>query len=188
MSKQEEKEKLLKELKKLAKRANQRLVRLEREYGKDTWASKKLRKRLEVEKLQAFTEKGRIRVSSKYNITQLNAVITATNQFLNSATSSKRGIEKIKKKTKEKFKVIFGVDDENVNDDDVNDIYNLFEDQDFLDVIQKIPSSEFVALLQECKSNNRDKTYYINQLENFIDFGNDLDIKEKALRIYENLY
>lgn len=32
-----EQQKLYNELKKLAKRANQRILRLEREYGQDTW-------------------------------------------------------------------------------------------------------------------------------------------------------
>ena len=52
---QEQKE-LYEELKKLAKRANQRIVCLEREFGKDKWAVKNLRDRLDTQKLNAWTE------------------------------------------------------------------------------------------------------------------------------------
>ena len=43
----EEQVELFRELTKLSKRANQRLVRLERVFGKDTWASRKLKNRLD---------------------------------------------------------------------------------------------------------------------------------------------
>lgn len=52
-----EKQQLLyNELKKLSKRANQRIVRLERNFGKDTWATKKLKEKLSIEKLGAWTK------------------------------------------------------------------------------------------------------------------------------------
>ena len=50
---------LFSELKKLSKRANQRIVRLEREFGKDTWATKYLKEKLATEPLQAWTVSGR---------------------------------------------------------------------------------------------------------------------------------
>ncbi len=43
-------------LRKLAKRANQRLVRLEREFGKDRWGAKELKSKLDVEPLQTWTK------------------------------------------------------------------------------------------------------------------------------------
>lgn len=52
-----EKQQLLyNELKKLSKRANQRIVRLERTFGKDTWAIKKLKEKLSIEKMGAWTK------------------------------------------------------------------------------------------------------------------------------------
>lgn len=52
-----EKQQLLyNELKKLSKRANQRIVRLERSFDKDTWATKKLKEKLSIEKLGAWTK------------------------------------------------------------------------------------------------------------------------------------
>lgn len=51
----EEQQKLYNELKKLSKRANQRIVRLERTFGKDKWATRYLKEKLEAEPLQAWT-------------------------------------------------------------------------------------------------------------------------------------
>lgn len=49
---------LYNELRKLVKRANQRLVRLERFTGRrNSWASKILRNKLDTEKLNAWTVK-----------------------------------------------------------------------------------------------------------------------------------
>lgn len=52
-----EQQELYAELKKLSKRANQRIVRLERQFGKDSWGTKYLKEKLESEKVQAWTLK-----------------------------------------------------------------------------------------------------------------------------------
>ena len=107
MSKKEltpEQEQLHKELKVLVKRANQRLVRLERNFGVDSWASKKLKARLSTERLKAFSNNNRIRLNKSMSTTQLRAVKKATEQFLNSKTSTVAGIKSIKKNTVKKLK------------------------------------------------------------------------------------
>lgn len=60
-----EEQELFNELKKLSKRANQRIVRLERAFGKDTWATKYLKEKLETEPVQAWTTKGRVKVNKQ---------------------------------------------------------------------------------------------------------------------------
>ena len=67
-----EEQKLYNELVKLSKRANQRLLRLERLTGATgTFASKQLYDYLSTNEIQAITKTYRIRVSKKYNLTQL---------------------------------------------------------------------------------------------------------------------
>lgn len=81
---------LYNEIRKLIKRANQRLVRLERFTGRqNSWASKILRNKLDSEKLNAWTVKGRIRINKNMSKTQLHAIKRATENFLNSKTSTK---------------------------------------------------------------------------------------------------
>ena len=93
-----EEQELFSELKKLSKRANQRIVRLEREFGKDTWATKYLKEKLATEPLQAWTISGRVKVNKSMTVTQMKATIKATKEFLNSSISTKRGIKKAKQK------------------------------------------------------------------------------------------
>ena len=69
-------QKLYNDLKKLAKRANQRLVRLERLTGeKGTFASKQLYDYLDSSTLNALTPSLRIKVSKTFNLMQLKAII-----------------------------------------------------------------------------------------------------------------
>ena len=51
------KEELLNKLRLDIKRANQRLVRLERQFGKGTWGAGRLESKLDTERLQAWTAK-----------------------------------------------------------------------------------------------------------------------------------
>lgn len=76
-----EEQKLYNELKKLAKTANQRILRLERLTGKKgLFATKQLYDYLSV--VDGVSKSGRIKVSKKFNETQLIAMIKATKNFL----------------------------------------------------------------------------------------------------------
>lgn len=69
-------------------------------FGKDTWASRNLRQRLEAEKVQAFTKSGRVSMRGNMSVPQMRATINATKQFLNSKTSTVEGIEETREKVK----------------------------------------------------------------------------------------
>ena len=82
----ENKEQLFNELKKLSKRANQRILRLERLTGIDEpFATKKLMDYLST--VNAISPTGRIRVSKKFTEGEMKAIIKATNMFLESKGS-----------------------------------------------------------------------------------------------------
>lgn len=92
---------LFNELKKLAKRANQRLVRLERLTGEQgLFASKQLYDYLES--VNGLTLKGRVRVSKNLSETQMIAIIKATNNFLSDVSNSTTGAVKRQKAEIEK--------------------------------------------------------------------------------------
>lgn len=99
----DKKQELYNELKKLSKRANQRIVRLERLTGiKESFATKKLADYLSAEPVQGWSAKGRVRVSKKFTETQMISIIKATKEFLEDRENSlvsgvkqqKREIEK----------------------------------------------------------------------------------------------
>ena len=140
------KNELFNELRKLAKRANQRIVRLERFAGRqNAWAVANLRNRLDTEKLNAWTAKGRIKYNKSMNITELRATIKATKNFLNSATSTKRGIKKVIQKQIKGLGLSLDIEEE-----DAEFFYRLFEDTDYTFFVPKyITASAMNDLIQE---------------------------------------
>ena len=58
-------QKLFKQLRLEVKRANQRLVRLERAFGKDKWGAKTLKGMLETDTLNAWTSTGRVTIRKR---------------------------------------------------------------------------------------------------------------------------
>ena len=183
---QEQKE-LYEELKKLAKRANQRIVRLEREFGKDKWAVKNLRDRLDTQKLNAWTKTGRIKYNKSMTITELRAVIKATNQFLNSQTSTKRGIKQVRKNQIESLRISLSTDEKEFTFEEAETFYRLFEDTDYKFFIRKydIPASAFNDLIQEAKEYNNTFDDFLEKLEIYITIGNDKELLTRAKAIYD---
>lgn len=134
-----EEQELFNELKKLSKRANQRIVRLERAFGKDTWATKYLREKLVAEPLQAWTLKGRVKVNKSMTVTQMKATIKATNQFLNSGMSIRRGIKKAKKKAIQTLKTRFSTDVSDITFEEAEALTDFFDDKEVNEITNFIP-------------------------------------------------
>lgn len=125
-----EEQELFNELKKLSKRANQRIVRLEREFGKDTWATKYLKEKLATEPLQAWSISGRVKANKSMTVTQMKATIKATKEFLNSSISTKRGVKKAKQKAIKTLKTRFSTDVSDITYAEAEALTNFFEDRD----------------------------------------------------------
>ena len=134
-----EEQELFNELKKLSKRANQRIVRLEREFGKDTWATKYLKEKLTTEPLQAWTISGRVRVNKSMTVTQMKATIKATKEFLNSSISTKRGVKKAKQKAIKTLKTRFSTDVSDISYEEAEALTSFFEDKEVNSVTNFIP-------------------------------------------------
>lgn len=180
-----EQQKLFNELKKLSKRANQRIVRLEREFGKDTWATKKLRDKLATEPLQTWSKTGRVKVNKSMTITQMKATIKATQQFLNSKTSTKRGIKQVKKTTIKQLAKSLGTDDEDLTNEEAEALYDMLSDDYVTDILKYIPASDFWALIEDAKEAGDSQESFISRISDYIEFGNDVDMRNKLIMIYE---
>lgn len=182
----EEQVELFRELTKLSKRANQRLVRLERAFGKDTWASRKLKNRLDTEPTQGWTETGRIRVNKSMTITQLRATIKATKQFLNSQTSTVSGIKKVREKQIKSISKSLGTEEADLTYEEAETLYIMFEDTDFTFFVPKyLTASEFWGEIENAKEQNSDLDDFTNSIRKYIEFGNDLDMLVRIRAIYE---
>lgn len=180
-----EQQQLFNELKKLSKRANQRIVRLEREFGKDTWATKKLRNKLEAEPLQAWSKTGRVKVNKSMTITQMKATIKATQQFLNSKTSTKRGIKQVRKTTIKNLAKSLGTEEEDLTDEETEALYDMLSDDYVTDILKYIPASDFWALIEDAKEAGDNQDSFISRISDYIEFGNDVDMRNKLIMIYE---
>ena len=160
-----EEQELFNELKKLSKRANQRIVRLERAFGKDTWATKYLKEKLESEPVQAWTTKGRVRVNKSMTQIQMRATIKATKEFLNSSISTQRGVKKAKIKAIKTLKTRFSTDVSDISYEEAEALTNFFEDNEVNGITNFIPGSDVLAIIEEAREMRSDYTTFASQME-----------------------
>ena len=178
---------LYNEVRKEVKRANQRLVRIERETGRNSWAGKRLESKLDSY-INAWTDSGRIRINKSMSMTKLHAIQKATQQFLESQTSTVGGIKKTIKNQKlgikQSLSKDYGDTVEELSDEEVEALYDMFSDDYSKDVMQFIPSSDIWQLIIDAKENRDTKTQFLERISTYLDYGNDVDMKKKISHIY----
>ena len=83
------------EMKKLSKRVNQRILRIESLTGQtDTFATKQLHDYLSSKVVNAWTKSGRVAARKDFTKLQMQAIIRASKNFLKQDTSKVTGIKK----------------------------------------------------------------------------------------------
>ena len=133
---------LMLEMRQLARKANKRLQKVESEFGKDTWASRNLRQRLEAEKVQALTKSGRVSMRGNMSVPQMRATINATKQFLNSKTSTVEGIKETKEAVKNSMSTSADI---SYSTADV--IQRIWEDKNITKIPKYIKGSDFINFI-----------------------------------------
>lgn len=153
-------------------------------FEKGTWASKKLINRLETSTLDAWRG-GKVKISKDMTITQLTALQKATNQFMASKTSTLKGIQSVKESIKASLKVTLSDEDlKEITEDEVETMYNMLSDTDFKFLYDKVGASTAWSLIEDAKENNDTENGWINRLKRYAFEINDVDMKAKALAIY----
>lgn len=153
-------------------------------YERGTWASKKLINRLETSTLDAWSG-GKVKISKDMTITQLTALQKAINQFMASKTSTLKGIQSVKESTKASLKVTLSDEDlKEITEDEVETMYNMLSDTDFKFLYDKVGASTAWSLIEDAKENNDTENGWINRLKRYAFEINDVDMKAKALAIY----
>ena len=179
-------DKLERETQKLVSKANARLDSLQRRYKSGTWASKKLANRLSSNKMRMWTKKGKIKLSKNPTRSQLVAVNKAITQFLNSQTSTKKGISDVREKTIESLRGTLSTDIEEMSYDDAEKFYEMFGNNDFQTIADKIGSSALQACIEDAIENGDSESDFVKRLEWYGGVGmNDLDMRDAANRLYE---
>jgi hypothetical protein len=180
-----EEQELFNELKKLSKRANQRIVRLEREFGKDTWGTKYLKEKLEAEPLQAWTKKGRVKANKSMSSTQMKATIKATKEFLNNTSiTTKRGIKKAKQKAIKTLKIRFSTDVSEISYQEAEALTMFFEDKEVNGITNFIPGSNVLPVIEEAREQNTDYSTFASQMESIIQWNKGKSIENILRKIY----
>ena len=188
------------------RKANQRIARIQKRYGENAWALNNLYDKLDNKMINAISPySGEISIKKNMSNAQLNAVRRATKEFLSSKTSTIRGIENVKKDVKEGLKRVFNDDKLNVSDSEINALYRIVEDKDLRTTAELIGASTLWRLVIDARNKNMNKKewndqlkkYNINDLinknwdevmEDYIDKGNDLDIKFDVKSALDKIY
>lgn len=177
---------LERDTRKLVNKANARLDSLQRRYKKGTWASKKLSNRLSSNKLNVWTRSGKIKLKKNMSKTQLVAVNKAVNQFLNSQTSTKKGISKVKKKTIEKLRETLSDDVREMSYEDAEKFYEMFGEDNFQSVAEKIGASALQAVIEDAIEEDDSSSDFIKRLQMYGGIEmNDEDMRTNAKNLYE---
>ena len=135
---------LFNELKRLAKKANQRILRLERLTGlTETFDVKQLYDYLDTEKLQAVTAKGRVATRKSFTNEQKENIIKALEDFLSGQSTVLKT-----KNIKQKYEKESGV---KLNWSQVNSLY---QSSRYEDIVRKYYDSGFWDLARECVKEN----------------------------------
>lgn len=165
-----EESELYRETMQLVKRANQRMLRIERLTGeKGTFASRQLYDYLGASNLKAVTEKGRISLKKSYNANQIRAIKKATEQYLQEDTSKVSGVKKYTKKLSQQA----GKD---LSYSQASTIYQARRNYQW--IFEYMTPSEFWTFVKVAKEEGWNRETFIDQLLNYI-----TDIPDEDLRI-----
>lgn len=150
---------LFNEMKKLAKRANQRILRLERLTGKTgTFDTKQLYDYLDIDKLQAITPKGRVAVRKSFTPFQTENIIKVLNDFLEGVST----VSKVKELTK-KYSKEAGVD---LDYEQANTYYQA--QKTYTWIYQYMTPSEFWTLAMVCVKEGWSEEKFIDNIMVYI--------------------
>lgn len=168
--------KLYNELKLLVKKANQRLLRVERLTGlKGSFASKQLYDYLNSSNIQAISELGRVKLSKKDTLTKLIAIRTAVNQFLETDESRLAGVKKLVKTYSEKA-------GKPINYQQASALY--IAGRNYTWIYEYLTKSEFWDFVKVARENNWNKDTFIEQIRMLKDELNDESLTNDLEALY----
>lgn len=178
------KSKLLLEIEK----ANRKLRSLEKggEYGK--YASKQLLRLVVVDKSFSYKRgrRNKIQLSrgAKLSTPQVRIYFKKFGEFIKSATSSILGIRRARSKAEKKLKkTLGGLLDRKVTNEDIDEFYELLQDEDFKYIADKIGDSDAYVLVEKAKQQDMTKEDFTKLFEQFMSTNN-AEFQIKARRLF----
>lgn len=186
------KQKLYRQTKMKVSLVNKRINKLKQSGMNKTWASGKLYNRLDVGKLgktKILNRRGYLNISKDLNATQLNAIARASDLFLQSKTSTIKGIEQTRKSVIESLRVSLGEDTEMLSYDDAEFLYDLFNTTDFDDLSKYSSASTLWVQVEDYLQGKTDEDTLLDRLMTYgnLDYNKDLDIRDKTRDLLKKL-
>lgn len=171
MTREQEHEKLYKELSTQVRRTNAMLQRLRGHFGDDPgWAATRLLNKLSIDVLNAVTEKGYVKYNKNLSNRQMKAILKATDSFLKSKTSTVKGVQENMEKIKSGFKEGF-----EITSKEAGLLYEFFSTDDYR--LSNEVKYELAKMAVEVHEKGGEYDDYIQLAEDYIEIGNDEDIK-----------
>lgn len=176
-------------------RTNKRLRSLNRGGFEGTWASKRLEDKLSVSKLKGkkLLKKGKngyqIRLPKDLNMSQLIAINQSTKNFLESKTSTVKGINKTRDKVISSLQATFGEFDDEVTYEMAEVLYNLFDETDFEDIAQYSNASVVWTDVIDYLKGDIGQLDLLDRLRVYgnVDYNHDKDLRDKVNGMIEYL-
>ena len=172
----------------LLERANKKLVRLERANLGGTYASKQLLQSLQGRKsvkVGSRKARNRIKVIRSLSVTEKKYVNKKLNQFIQAETSTPTGIKRKRAEVREN--VLQGLSklvDRELTKQDLDDFYDLVENEDFQGLADMIGDSEMYVLVDEAKQKNIKSPNDFAKLLNKHMTSNTKEVRDKATRLF----
>lgn len=170
---------------KLQREANRRLTEIQREFGEGSWAGKRLERKLTVNELDAWSFDNKVLVPKNLDKFELKAVNKALTYFLESKTSTVKGIKDVIKQQKENIKSAFEDEEgEELSEKEIESLYDLMGDEDFKTVAENTDPSSLRAFVQEARERKLIMRDFRGEVENYVVYGEDEDLKKNINRIW----
>ena len=161
------------------KRANQRIQKLQGRYGESSWAVNQLYEKIDNKNINGISVlTGNIKINKNMSDIQLKAIEKATTKFLDSQTSTLRGVKKAISNMQDAIKTNYSDINKPLSDKDAEKLYSFLESKDTRGTVEKIGASETWTRAIQAKEENLSKEDFIDLFKNTKVNINDVDIRE----------
>ena len=168
-----------------AKWANKNIERIEKKFGENSWATKKLKARLEHPLFNGWSTENRVSLEKPKDIKELYARLSALEKFEKSKTHTVTGINKVRKKVIKTIKEKLKDKGFKPTNEEIEALYEAFEDEDYQFFAQRVGESEFQAEIQDAREHHDTYEDFYNRLLQYFDESTiDDDYRDKLRRVY----
>ena len=174
-----DKEKLHKQVVKNVKKVNAMLQMLRGQIDKKHpgWAATRMLNYLSADIINAVTQKGYIKYNKNLSVGQMNAILKVTNSFLNAKTSTVQGVKEARQKIIDEYRL-----SQDLSYKQAESLYSFFESDDYK--LSDEVKYEVQKIAITVAKQGGDDEYYIERVKDYIDFGNDEDMKKQLVDIF----